>query len=237
MHITYHGHSGFSVRTKEHLLIFDYLGEGLTRPEKSDRAIAFVSHAHRDHFHPSVVRWAEEEYACLVTGDDVEAGGVRLSPGDRTELDGVKIEAFGSTDQGVSFLAQADGESIFHAGDLNFWHWRHESTEEEIREAEEAFERVLMTLKGRRMDAAFFPADPRMGEGYEEGAVRFAEALRPGCLIPMHFWNRPEAALMMKEKPMPEGVRLIVLTQPGESVSTGTDIDEQERSGQNEIHL
>ena len=40
MEITYCRHSGFAVRTGGRLLIFDYLGEGLSAPGKEDRAIA-----------------------------------------------------------------------------------------------------------------------------------------------------------------------------------------------------
>ena len=219
MEITYCGHSGFAVRTGNRLLIFDYLGEGLSAPEKEDRAVAFVSHSHRDHFHPSVVKWMREGRAALVVGDDVEADGIRLAPGDQAELDGVTVRAFGSTDQGVSFLVSVGGMNIFHAGDLNFWHWKNESDEAFVREAKEAFDKVLDTLRGQRIDLAFFPADPRMGKGYEEGAMRFMEVMRPAYFIPMHFWNQPEAARAMKEKALPEGVSVIVMTRPGETVS------------------
>ena len=218
MKITYHRHSGFSVRTENRLLVFDYLGEGLDAPEPEEHAVAFVSHAHRDHFHPSVVQWMREGRVQLVTGDDVEAGGIRLSPGQSVQLDDMQIEAFGSTDQGVSFLVFVEGKTIFHAGDLNLWHWKNESDEAFIREAEEAFEGVLNTLRGRMIDLAFFPVDPRMGEGYEEGAVRFIEVMRPKCFIPMHFWEQPEAALAMMEKSVPEGVAIHAMTIPGETL-------------------
>ena len=219
MKVTYCRHSGFAVRTENHLLVFDYLGEGIKRPEPDERAVAFVSHAHGDHFHPSVTEWMEEGRAALVTGHDVEAGGIRLSPGEKTVIDGVTVEAFGSTDEGVSFLVNADGMKIFHAGDLNFWHWRNEPDEAWIREAEEAFEAVLDTLRGKEIDLAFFPVDPRMGEGHEEGAMRFIEALRPKIFIPMHFWDEPAAAEAMKQKEMPEGVDVVVMMRPGETVS------------------
>lgn len=216
MQVVYHAHSGFSVRTDKRLLIFDYLGEGLNAPEKEERAIAFVSHSHGDHFHPSVIEWMKEGRVQLVTGDDVQAGGLCMAEGERAEIDGAEIEAFGSTDQGVSFLVHADGVSIFHAGDLNFWHWKNESDDEYVREAEKAFERVMNTLRGRRIDLAFFPVDPRMGEGHEEGALRFVKYMKPAHFVPMHFWQQPEAALAMKKKELPAGVELHVLTSPGD---------------------
>lgn len=218
MRIIYHGHSGFSVRTQNRLLVFDYTGGGLNAPESADRAIVFVSHAHGDHYDPLVAQWAQEGRALLVTGDDVNAGGVKMRPGERFEPDGVEIRAFASTDQGVSFYVRADGWGIFHAGDLNLWHWRHESDEEEIREAEEAFEAAIRPMCGLDIDVAFFPTDPRMGEGFEEGAVRFAEAVRPKRLVPMHFWDHPEAAYLMKEKETGGGTRVCVMTVPGEEL-------------------
>ncbi|MEI3154718.1 MAG: hypothetical protein V8S95_06185 [Odoribacter sp.] len=44
----------------------------------------------------------------------------------------MRIKAFGSTDIGISFLIDIDNIRIFHAGDLNNWHWEEESTPEEI---------------------------------------------------------------------------------------------------------
>ena len=220
MKICYHGHSGFSVRTENHLLVFDYLGEGLDAPGKGENAVFFVSHAHADHFHPFVVRWAEEGYGLLVTGCDVTSPGLRMRPGESLSHGDVTVRAFDSTDEGVSFLVHADGRSIFHAGDLNFWHWRHESTEEEIREAEASFEKAIAPLKGERIDVAFFPVDPRMGEGYEEGAVRFIRDVRPDRLIPMHFWDQPEAARLFAQRNWAEGIRICAMTVPGETMET-----------------
>ena len=51
----------------------------------------------------------------------------------------IRIEAFGSTDVGISFLIDLQGVRLFHAGDLNNWHWSEESTPQEIRKAEGDF--------------------------------------------------------------------------------------------------
>jgi L-ascorbate metabolism protein UlaG (beta-lactamase superfamily) len=199
--------------------LLDYLDSLVPEGEKPIVDGWIISHAHGDHFHSSVVEWMKAGKAALVTGCDVDAGGIRLSPGEQVEVDGVTVEAFGSTDEGVSFLVGIGGVIIFHAGDLNFWHWKHESDEEYVREAEQAFMAVLETIRGRKIDLAFFPVDPRMGEGHEEGALRFIEAVRPCNFIPMHFWDEPGAAQAMKQKELPEGVSVIVMTRPGETVS------------------
>lgn len=213
MRITYWGHSGFSVKTKNCLLLFDYQGEGMDKPASSDNVYCFVSHAHRDHFSPLMRIWNKEGVVRLITGYDLHAGGKRMRPGEEMQLEDVHVRAYGSTDVGVSFLVEADGARVFHAGDLNLWHWREESTEEEIREAERAFEKELEPLTDSRPDVAFFPVDPRLGEGCEEGAERFCICAKPRLLIPMHFWDKPEAAIAFANK-KGNGVR--AMTKPGE---------------------
>ena len=118
--VTFLAHSGFSVKTGANLLIFDYLS-GMAAPASSDRAIAFISHAHHDHFSNEPLAWRDRGLCELVVGYDLpeSAGGVRMKPGDEAIVDGARVRAFGSTDQGVSFLVESGSENIFHAGDGN----------------------------------------------------------------------------------------------------------------------
>ncbi len=214
--ITYAGHSGFSVKTASRLLIFDYLGKGLPEPKAEDRAIAFISHAHSDHCHPLVCGWARQGLVKLVEGDDVHGDGLSMRPGESRVIEGAIVRAFGSTDQGVSFWVEADGLKVFHAGDFNLWHWRGEGDREWTKKAEAAFEAILSGMKGLPVDVAFFPIDPRMGEGADEGALRFAELIRPKLIIPMHFWDQAQAAEAFGKKAMPDGVRAAALVRSGE---------------------
>lgn len=62
-----------------------------------------------------------------------------INKGDVYEDPNIRIEAFGSTDVGISFLIDLQGVRLFHAGDLNNWHWSEESTPQEIRKAEGDF--------------------------------------------------------------------------------------------------
>lgn len=223
MRITYWGHSGFSVGIDGRSFLFDYIGHALTQPEKQEKTTALISHAHADHCSQEVLRWGREGRVRLVAGMGVPAGcGSRLRPGACESLGDATVRAFGSTDAGVSFLLECGGWSVFHAGDFNLWHWRSEADAAWLRKAEQEFEGVLHTLRGLRMDVAFFPVDPRMGDGYDEGALRFAEAVRPGTIIPMHFWDRPDAARSFAEKCMPEGVRAVCLTRTGETLEIGS---------------
>lgn len=217
--ITYLGHSGFAVRTGSHLLIFDYLGKGLPEPRQADRAIAFVSHAHADHNHPSVRGWFDQGLCRLCVGEDVPGAGVeRFAPGDSRVVDSAIVRAFGSTDQGVSFWVESGGLKVFHAGDFNLWHWRGDGDEAWTRRAEAEFYAILAQMEGLPVDVAFFPVDPRMKEDYAQGAMEFAQRVRPRLLFPMHFWDKPQAALDFAQRPMPAGTRALALVRPGQQV-------------------
>ena len=214
--ITYHKHSGFSFRTAERLLVFDYIGGSLNEPVPDDNAIVFISHAHGDHCSPIAIDWHKRGLADLVAGHDVsrKAGGLRMKPGDEADIAGSRIEAFGSTDSGVSFLVNADDASVFHAGDFNLWHWRDQSSAGEVAEATRNFTAILDKLRGKRVDVAFFPVDPRLGEDHDEGAMLFAEAVKPRYLIPMHWWGDAAVAFAFLKKHMPQGVNALALTEP-----------------------
>ena len=215
--VTYYKHSGFSFRTAGRLLVFDYVGGNMNEPVPGDNAIVFISHSHSDHCSPIVIDWHKRGLADMVAGYDVagKAGGLRMKPGDEADIAGSRVEAFASTDLGVSFLVNSDGARVFHAGDYNLWHWREQSGESEIAEATRNFEAILDTLRRKRVDAAFFPVDQRLGEGHDEGAMLFAEAVRPRYLIPMHWWGDAAIALAFAKKHMPQGVNALALTEPG----------------------
>ena len=185
MRVTYWKHSGFSVETDDLTLLFDYIGGGFEKGSKP--VLALVSHAHGDHRQPELISFAEHVLDCP------DVGGKFSFPG-------ACVRTFGSTDEGVSFLVEAGGKRIFHAGDLNLWHWREENDPEWTSQAVVGFESVMASLEGEKIDLAMFPVDPRMGEGYDEGACAFIERMKPGVFIPMHFWDHPEAAYEFAKK-------------------------------------
>ena len=71
----------------------------------------------------------------------------------------IKVKAFGSTDIGISFMVEAEGLTIFHAGDLNYWHWKEEADEAFISQAEADFlnklERII--TDDYNINIMFFP--------------------------------------------------------------------------------
>jgi L-ascorbate metabolism protein UlaG (beta-lactamase superfamily) len=210
--IHYLYHSGFAVQTKEHFLVFDYYKdkpcsgkEGLdggvisTKDITSHKnPVVFVSHGHGDHFNPVVLEWQKENQNIrYIISSDVSVEGEKIHsipPHEKLELQDMSIKTFGSTDLGVSFLISVDGLSIFHAGDLNWWHWKDKSTEEEIKQSESDFINEMKSIVGNRIDIAFFPVDPRIGSEYYLGADRFINLMKPLMFVPMHFGDKYEVA-------------------------------------------
>ena len=86
-----------------------------------------------------------------------------LTPIDRLELEGLTVTTLGSTDEGVAFLVETEGKTIFHAGDLHLWYWD-DDTEAERREMNQRYTAEMEKLRGRRIDVAFLVLDSRQTE-------------------------------------------------------------------------
>lgn len=216
MVIHYLGNSGFALSHEEKLLIIDCIRPKAAVPllSQAQSATVLVSHAHADHFCPRILEWANEYPVKYVLSGDIETCGnvPKISEGQAVHVNGMTITAYGSTDAGVSFHILWQGISLFHAGDLNNWHWLDESTAEEADEAERAFLNILNEIRARvsRVDYAFFPLDPRLGTDYWRGALQFAVKMCPDTLYAMHFGTRricpPEAFY----RAMPAGTQIII---------------------------
>lgn len=229
--VKYYYHSGFSVACGETLLVFDYwMGRrGAKLPEAQritaeslshfDEVYVFISHGHEDHFDPIVYTWEQFAPVTYILPDTMDASlhGRRMGIGGELELSKhVKVKAFDSTDEGLSYLVTIDGISVFHAGDLNNWHWREESTPHEIEEAERDFLQVMDTLRGQKIDIAFFPVDPRLGMMFDAGPNYFAMVMKPRLMIPMHFWERTEVIREYAKRSRSQDTEYIAMTKPGD---------------------
>ena len=229
--LIYHHHSGFSVQAGGTLLVFDYwegdrhslcdAGRITVRDlQNYEQIYVFVSHDHSDHFDEQVLQeWrAAGLPITFVVSHDMPVGkiGRRLEPGREMILTpDLRVKAYPSTDKGVSFLVTFYGIRIFHAGDLNLWHWREESSLRDIAEAEDAFCKALDTLHGEHIDVAMFPVDPRQGMMYDAGANQFILNLKPRVFIPMHWQERPEVAIDFARRARSAQTEVLALTRPG----------------------
>lgn len=238
--VTYLANSGFMVEFPKIILVFDYEADPAHSVKKTlehhpDKpVIFFVTHNHRDHFNTDIFNLGQSHKRLYVLSNDIPTREIHdtmpidwMSAGDKIEglPEGITVEAFGSTDKGVSYLVtMADGYKIFHAGDLNNWHWDKESTERELHKAKEDFtvivDRIAENCPG--VDIAFFPVDTRMGENCASGAEQFLETIIVQDFFPMHFKGDYEKACDFTSYKLPTAVatrtRFHCLHNPGHSV-------------------
>lgn len=212
--VTFLDHSGFLVETDFVTLLFDWWkGDLPLLPEDKPRYI-FASHRHQDHFDPKIFaldnRSGEvlddgsgDVYFLLGKGISLDlrsrrrwgispetAGKARVRQGGQTlSLPQAEIETLSSTDEGVAFLVTlTDGKTVFHAGDLNWWHWEGEDKAWNHNMAAN-FKRYAEPLRGRRIDLAMLPLDPRLGEAGFRGPKYFLELADIRAFLPMHQWG------------------------------------------------
>ena len=205
MKITYIAHSGFLAELEDTLLLFDYYQGDLPELPDGKMLCVFASHRHPDHFNPEVFRLAEgRENVYFILSRDIwksrvpeglQDRTVHLKAGEEWKQGGVTVQTLRSTDEGVAFLVETDGCTLYHAGDLNDWRWDGEP-DDWNRTMAEKFRRYIEPLRGRRMDAAFVPLDPRQEKNYALGLDYFltlSDYRKPenGAekIYPMHCWD------------------------------------------------
>ncbi len=239
MKITYIHHSSFSVEFEKAVFLFDYFEGDLPDFPKEKELEVFASHKHHDHFDRSIFRLAEEYPSVhFILSKDIrmsENYRKRMGISDRAAecityvgkkqtLDFVvggeplKIETLASTDEGVAFVLEYEGKSLYHAGDLNWWTWIGE-TEDEYADMTRRFQTEIKKLGGRHFHAAFVPLDPRQEERYSWGFDYFMRATDTGLAFPMHFWGDFSVIDRLLADPVSEPYREQVqrISQKGES--------------------
>ena len=240
MRLVYIYHSGFALEADGFSILIDYFkdsdpdpAKGYVRRELLKRAgtlYILASHFHPDHFNPEVLKWKEQkpDIKYIFSKDILKRrrakadDAIYLKKGDAYQDELLTIKAFGSTDVGISFLIETEGRRIFHAGDLNNWHWKDESTPQEVAEAEGNYlkELDIIAKETSVMDLVMFPVDPRLGTDFMRGAQQFIDRIKTSVFVPMHFWERPAEVMAFGPYAESKGCRYIVLSVPGE----GTDI-------------
>lgn len=197
MKITYLEHSGFLVETDECAIIFDYFKGEIPALPTAVSLYVLASHAHHDHFNPAIFS-LKEQYpkTTFILSDDISGHDQpyvhKAAPDESAQFPHFSLKTTDSTDQGISFLLSlCSGETLFHAGDLNWWTWIGEETEEEALSMETRFKTEVAKLKSIAIDAAFLPLDPRQQERYCWGFDYYMRQLDIANAFPMHFWGDP----------------------------------------------
>lgn len=182
----------------------------LKEASKDKHLIVLVSHHHKDHYSKDIFAWEKKfnKITYVLSGDtakfcrhllkqDTLFAGTKpspenviiLKPGEKAIIEGIEVEAFDSSDIGNSYALNIEGTIVFHAGDLNAWIWKDESTEKEVSEAIENFNVILEKIAAKypKIDVAMFPVDARIGRDYFTGAKMFVREIDVKRFFPMHF--------------------------------------------------
>jgi L-ascorbate metabolism protein UlaG (beta-lactamase superfamily) len=197
--IWYLHHAGWAVKTKNHLLIFDYypetrlpgtqsLANGFIIPEeiKGQKVTVFVSHAHEDHFDPVIFTWREAipdiHYVFGWAAEGGKSHTLLAEDHAGTSMDGMDIHTVHHRFDGIpeaAFLVKADGLVIYHSGD-------HACTAERL---DKTFRDNIDYLSGLApyVDIAFVSIFCRRDGSWVNGGDRYTlEKLRPRLFLPMH---------------------------------------------------
>ena len=214
MQVTFIHHSCFLVEIDRKVLIFDYFrGDRIDGfsfkgriPEfaPETEVYVFASHKHRDHFDPVILDWAnsypniryilsrdihiKEELRQRQLPEDIRSRITFTVPGRKYKVGELEIETLRSTDAGVAYYIQANGISLFHAGDLADWVYEGcgELTNGMVTKN---FRAEMRKLSGRPLNVAFVPMDPRQKE-YMYRTVDFVlQNTDAEYVFPMHMWQ------------------------------------------------
>ena len=205
MRVTFLAHDGFLIELNTVCLLFDWWKEPIP-PLPDKPLLVFISHRHEDHFNPEVFTLAERKADIqFLLGSDFHLLSRnlekwRLTPETAAKcrrcgkhdvfqpLPAVTVETFPSTDEGVAWMVTTEDKAIFHAGDLNWWHWEGES-EDENRQMEKDYKREIGRLEGLPIDAAFVVLDPRQENAFAVGFDWFMRHTDTRQVFPMHQWG------------------------------------------------
>ena len=231
MKITFIAHSAFLVEWDHFYTLFDYVyEEEYTAPlpplDPSKPLLVFSSHSHEDHFDGRVFgllaqypltqvfvsrdsRLTERRRKWLNISDEAFARTTVLRPDSilLTEAAGeeLSVRAIKSTDIGNAYLLRAEGKMVYHAGDLNWWHWESEGKAYCNNMAvhyQAAIDKLASAVRDEGADngiepvitAAMAPLDPRLGMPYEEwGLEKLLKSVPVRHVFPMHLWKKFDA--------------------------------------------
>jgi len=207
------GHSGWAIKTRNHLLVFDYfdppgqaapsepsLACGRINPAKlkNQSMTVFSTHGHGDHYDAGMFAWKEKvarvNYVLGHEPDRVDHDYIFIGPRKTRSVDGMKISTIESNDEGVGFLVEVDGLSIFHAGD----HADGRPDASHVYRAE--IDHIADLAPG--LDIAFFPITGcGLGDRDQvKAGARYAiKKLAPALCFPMHAGSATEQYMEFAE--------------------------------------
>ena len=192
MKITYIHHSSFSVELDNTILLFDYFKGNLPSFDKNKKLYVFSSHSHHDHFDESIFNLEKihpnVEY---ILSNDIKTTKSQntkfIGANERLLVDNLEIRTLESSDLGVAFIVKVDDKIIYHAGDLNWWHWEGEPEKDNLWQ-KEIYQQEINSIQ-QPIDLAFVVVDKRQEESYLLGLQYFLKHVKTRYIMPIHYFG------------------------------------------------
>ena len=186
MRVTYIGHSGFSVELESHILLFDYYEGTMPEFDPAKKLLVFASHSHPDHFNREILKLADVypdvEYIfpkdIRIAKKEQRESEHFMRKRDEITVGDTKVKSLRSTDEGVAFLVRCEDRIIYHAGDLNWWHWEEED-DAYNRMMRGDYQKEIETLAGEKIDLLNIEWLARAKRHYKLSADAIMELLIP----------------------------------------------------------
>lgn len=226
MKITYIFHSGFLIELDDAYFLFDYYKGDIPYLNPQKKLFVFSSHAHHDHFNRMIfgLKRRCKEVAYILSSDIkhlMEDEGITImGPDESCQVNECQVNTLKSTDEGVAFLIRYHGKTIYHAGDLNWWHWEEEDAPYN-QTMKENYQHEVEKLSGETIDLAFVPVDLRLEEQFFWGLDWYMKHTDTKVVFPMHFWEDYKIFSMLREETQTESYRdkIVELKHPGDCFS------------------
>lgn len=211
IHVKWLGHASFQIRTEDKIIYVDLkkYGKVVETSEKAD--VILVTHNHGDHCSPPKIQKLRKKDTLVIAPKDCVSrigGNVKtLKPGEKTTVNGVTIEAVEAYNikrfkpsgkpwhpkgYGVGYLIEAEGKTIYHAGDTDF---------------------IPEMRSIKNVDLALLPT----GDKYTMDNAEAAEAaitIKPKIAMAMHTWDKDREEF--KKKVEANSKTEVVLLREGE---------------------
>ena len=195
MKITYINHSSFSVELENNILLFDYFKGDLPEFDDNKHIYVFSSHHHHDHYSSKIFD-LQEKYKSVtyILSSDIRCENKDnryiVKENEEIQINDMKVKTFLSTDIGVAFLVKIEDKVIYHAGDLNWWHWEGENTDEENKQTKDNYQKEIAKLKNEKIDISFVVLDYRQGDYFYLGFDEYMRNINTDYVFPMHCWDK-----------------------------------------------
>ena len=228
----YLGHSGFLLELESATLIFDWY-QGEIPPLRGDKPVyIFASNINQDHFRPEIFGAVEQlphaeifiGYDHSISEVDTFLDGLPEKIQDHvscfdgearlySENEEMLVSSIPATENGVAFIVEIEGKTIFHGGTLylnqtaseeeyNTWYKKMKTEQPELNVAdyemylehcEEEFGKCTEKIKGRVFDYAMLPLEPKHGDIGERTIKRYMQVAEYKTWSPMQLHGMYEA--------------------------------------------